>query len=81
MKKALCFIVSLILCISVMPVAAFADNDYETLFHCADQALYAAKRGGRGRYCFYRDDLPDTIHNKAKSSLSKIESNDPNREC
>lgn len=59
----------------------FADNDYETLFHCADQALYAAKRGGRGRYCFYRDDLPDTIHNKAKSSLSKIESNDPNREC
>jgi len=29
MKKALCFIVSLILCISVMPVAAFADNDYE----------------------------------------------------
>ena len=56
-----------------------ADNDYETLFHCADQALYAAKRAGRGRFCFYHRDMPDTIGDKTQSSLSKIESNDPNR--
>ena len=31
------------------------NGDYEALFHMADQALYAAKRGGRGRYCFYGD--------------------------
>ncbi len=30
---------------------------YETLFHAADAALYAAKRAGRGRYRFYDDSL------------------------
>jgi len=54
----------------------FVQNDYETLFNCADQALYAAKRSGRGRYCFYRHDLPDTIPDKKQSSITKIESND-----
>lgn len=28
-------------------------QDYETLFHCADQALYAAKKAGRRQYCYY----------------------------
>lgn len=35
--------------------------DYETLFHCADQALYAAKRGGRGQYQFYDDSMMHTL--------------------
>lgn len=36
-------------------------SDYETLFHCADQALYAAKRAGRGRYKFYDDSMMHTL--------------------
>lgn len=34
-------------------------RDYETLFHRADQALYAGKRKGRGQYCFYDDSMKD----------------------
>lgn len=43
-------------------------TDYDTLFHCADQALYAAKRAGRGRYCFYDESMRDML-----SVLSPIE--------
>ncbi len=43
-------------------------TDYDTLFHCADQALYAAKRAGRGRYCFYDESMNDML-----SVLSPIE--------
>lgn len=43
-------------------------GDYETLFHCADQALYAAKRGGRGQYKFYEDSMNDTL-----SAISPID--------
>ena len=43
-------------------------GDYETLFHCADQALYAAKRGGRGQYKFYDDSMNDTL-----SAISPID--------
>lgn len=37
-------------------------NDYDTLFHYADQALYAAKEKGRGRYCFFDDNRTRLSH-------------------
>lgn len=46
--------------ISVSMGVARADlvgTDYETLFHCADQALYTVKRTGRGNYRFYDDSM------------------------
>ena len=38
-----------------MGVALCPDNgwEYESLFHCADQALYSAKKSGRNQYCMY----------------------------
>lgn len=41
--------------------------DYDTLFHAADNALYAVKRGGRGSYLFYDETMRDTL-----SSISPI---------
>lgn len=41
-----------------------AGRSYNTLFHCADQALYAAKQEGRGRHVFYHagiDSLPRQV--------------------
>ncbi len=43
-------------------------NDYETLFHAADQALYAAKAAGGGKLYYYRDDMKDLL-----SAVSAIE--------
>lgn len=44
-------------------------GDYAALFHCADQALYAAKRAGKGRCCYYDDSMKDLL-----SALSSIDS-------
>ena len=46
-----------------------AGREYQTLFHCADQALYAGKRQGRGRYCFYDSSMRGML-----SVISSIES-------
>ena len=43
-------------------------REYETLFQCADQALYAGKRQGRGRYLFYDESMDNLF-----SVLSSIE--------
>lgn len=40
--------------VSLAPVHA---TEYEALFHCADQALYAAKHKGRNCYCIYDDSM------------------------
>lgn len=42
-----------------MGIALAPENGvkYEKLFHAADQALYAAKKDGKNRYCFYDDSL------------------------
>ncbi len=36
-------------------------EDYETLFHAADQALYVSKRGGRNQYRFYDNSMKGTL--------------------
>ena len=30
------------------------DGDYETLFRCADEALYVVKNSGKGHYSYYQ---------------------------
>lgn len=41
--------------------SAVAGNEYYTLFHAADQALYCAKRGGRCRWVFYDESMKETL--------------------
>lgn len=45
-----------------------AGDDYEALFHKADQALYSAKRAGREQYLFYDSSMKGTF-----SAISPIE--------
>lgn len=47
-------------------------SDYEQLFHCADQALYASKRSGKNRFSFFNGTMQDML-----SVLSPIESDEP----
>ncbi len=43
-------------------------NNYETILHCADRALYYAKRNGRGQYSFYDESMKDMF-----SAISPID--------
>ena len=43
-------------------------NEYEKLFHAADQALYYAKQTGRNQYCFYNDSMKGIL-----STISPID--------
>lgn len=36
-------------------------TDYESLFQCADRALYAAKKRGRKQYCFFDESIQDAL--------------------
>ena len=43
-------------------------RDYESLFCCADKALYTAKQAGSAQYCFYDDSMKEIL-----SAISSID--------
>lgn len=43
-------------------------REYESLFGCADKALYTAKQAGRAQYCFYDDSMKEIL-----SAISSID--------
>ena len=45
--------------------------DYDRLFQAADQALYSAKKAGKGRYCYYDATMRNTL-----SAISPIDGQD-----
>ncbi len=50
-----------------------AECDYESLFHAADQALYAVKRSGRGSFQFFDQTLQDMQDKLSVSAISPID--------
>ena len=51
-------------------------DEYDKLFHAADQALYAAKRAGRRQYRFYDDSISETL-----SVISPLDQNAKGEGC
>lgn len=50
------------ICVSMgVAIAPIHAAEYEMLFHCADQALYAAKQKGRNCYCIYDDSMDSLL--------------------
>ncbi len=50
-----------------------AECDYESLFHAADQALYAVKRSGRGSFQFFDQTMQDMQDKLSVSAISPID--------
>ena len=48
--------------------ATVVGTDYNSMFHAADQALYTAKRSGRGKYQFYNNSMKQML-----SAISDID--------
>jgi len=48
--------------------------NYESLFHAADQALYAVKRSGRGSFQFFDQTMQDMQDKLSVSAISPIDS-------
>ena len=48
--------------------------NYESLFHAADQALYAVKRSGRGSFQFFDQTMQDMQDKLSVSAISHIDS-------
>lgn len=47
------------------------DGDYDKLFHMADEALYAVKQTGRGRYCFYDESVKNVLETASDTEKSE----------